>query len=295
MGTFVDTRTSPIMGNVLPDNRPIFDMLTLLRLMVEYNAGTKALPTIIKLDGMKYSPDLLVETYVKHASNVAIGAPFATGRDNAWQGAKQGLRLRAQQEKYIKTPLAENPEFTVPLVEGCDCASEYDFAKGKVASNRAVETDARAIPKTTPGGKSVAATTATFLTSLNRFLLMKRYKRNRDVRTGEMRIISYSARPDVKNPHLYPAISFICTSNMSMVIDVFIANTRLEIFHYAGLQPNMPSVPRSIVESPYVGAITQNEMTSYVNGMHTALLTVRMVVLDAIIKARKTKTLAQVR
>lgn len=283
-----------------------YDMLTLIRLVMASGNKASILPTITGVSG-KYSPDLLLELYEKYAKGIQQAPVYPQDGLEYKQLLCDRLREAYVARFNLSIPgtlgVSKVNNFIPLTVAGDPLASDTVYMASAVDTAYArevpaVELRTRTLPlpkHAKRNVKSVAGHTANWLSALNRFLLQKNYKRMPDVRTGEMRILAWEIRKNQRNPHLYPSVSLLCTANISMVLDIYVNTERLDVFNYARQLPNQPSIPRSLIDSPFAGVVTVNEFGQYVMGLGLAQLTIRISINSSVAKARKTKIMSESR
>ena len=302
-------------GPVLAKNRLTFDPLALLRLLLASKArSTAVLPTYLP---NKIAADALLEVYAKYAWRITYEAPSFETTEAIEQATRELLRQRVRNATGIVIPGTQPPE-SLPEMTPISMVGDVLADVAADLPQYAMETAAYAIlpealstrvlqptpvaaervapiRKGNAPTKSVAGATAKFLTSVNNLLRTHYYDRLPDLLTTEMRVVEFGIRPNQRNPQLYPRVSLLCTANLSMVLDIYINNERMNVFHYAGRGSNMVTAPMSVRSPTFHGLITVNEYNQYVTGLSLALLGLRTAIKDARRKAFNTKVLPEIR
>jgi hypothetical protein len=302
-------------GPVLAVNRLTFDPLALLRILLESKArGTSVLPTYLP---NKIAADALLDVYAKDAFRITYEAPSYETTEMINQATRELLRQKVRNATGIAIPGTQPPE-SLPemtpisiigdsLVETASDLPQYVVETAAYAilpqalSERVLQPTPVAAERVAPlrkgnaPTKSVAGATAKFLTSVNTLLRTHYYDRLPDLLTTEMRVVEFGVRHNQRNPQLYPRVSLLCTANLSMVLDVYINNERLNVFHYAGRGSNMVTAPMSVRSPTFRGLITLAEYNQYVTGLSLALLALRDKIKEARRMAMTTKVLPEIR
>jgi hypothetical protein len=300
-----------IHNPVLAENRPTFNVVTLLRILLESKARPSALPTYAP---NKVPVDLLLETYAKSAHLIVYDSPSFSTAEQINQSVRESLRQKVRDATGIAIPGTTGYDLYlqyVPIRHENDVLAPVDSdLPYYVVEAEAIEilpTGSSLLPvqtdikgklpkKVSPSQiKSVAGATANWLSQVNNFLKSHVYKRAPDLLTSEMRILDFSINRNQRNPQLFPHIVILCTADLAMVLDIFVNNTRMDVFHYANRGLNQVTAPVSVKDTTFSGLLTVQEFGQYNLGLALALLAIRHVVQGARITARKTKVLPEIR
>lgn len=302
-----------IYNPVLAENQPTFNIITLLRLLLESKAQPSVLPTYFP---NKIATDLLVETYAKCAHRIVYDSPSFSTEEQVAQGVREALRQKVRDATGVAIPGTFNKvncamrgdwipiRSDIPVIENGPLpyyaieVEAADLVSVNPALQLPVQTDAKGkLPKKVAVSKvkSVADTSANWLSQLNTLLKGHIYTRHPDVLTSTMRIVSYAVRSNQRNPQLYPQIVILCTADLSMVLDIYINNERMDVFHYANKGLNQITAPPSVKDDDFSGMITADEYAQYTLGLSLALLNIRSLLQTSRINARKTKVLPEIR
>lgn len=286
------------IDKVLP-SRPGPNILTLLRMMQESKlTSTRLLATYMPA---KWSPDLLVETYFKCANRIIKSLPTFSTEEQVQQHVRECLRQRVRDQTGLAIPGTVNRmgAMMVPFQSTGD-AGLPDMLEALLASD-AVEDegskldDAKTKKADDNSLESVASLTASWIQRVRSMLFTHRYSRMPDIIIQGTRVVEFGPRKGVRNPQLYPRVSFICTESLGFIFDIFINTTKLDVFAYGSQQPHQVTVPPSLLAAPFMSALPVDEFTQYQRGLALSLLKIR----DCVNKARqeddRTKTLNQVK
>lgn len=311
---------SPEVGPVLAENRIGFDPVKLLRVLLESKArNTTMLPTYLP---NKFAVDALLDAYAKNAWRIVYSAPCFETNEMVQQHTRELLRQKVRNATGINIPGtfgAESLPEMIPIHTADDQLLDLpvDMARTQYVEEAApvnftllmpqaisdrigqptpmVADDNLPIRKPKGRMRSVAGATAHFLSGVNTFVRAHQYVRLPDLLTSEMRVVEFGIRANQRNPQLYPRISLLCTANLSMVLDVYVNNNRLDVFHYGGRGRNSVTAPMSVKNPTFAGLITLAEFSQYMTGLTMAMVTLRDVVRKAHLKALNTKTLPEIR
>ena len=317
--TTTNVAVSPLFDPVLPEHKPEYNILTLMKILLESKGNPFVLPTYFP---NKTSPDLLVETYAKFAGKIVQEAPSYITVEAVSQKIREALRQQVRDaygvnipgtfgfsnsDGYIPIKLKEEMIAEVPkdlpfyaclvtpteipeVTEDTAKAHKRRASKGKINGDK----DTMPLIEAGKPQKSVAGTTAAWLSDLNRLLLTHNYRRQPDIATTEMRILDYKVLDNQRNPQDYPHIVILCTVDLSFVLDVFVNNARLELFHYENQRVNTLSLPTSLKTDPTLGVVTTREFTQYGAGLAMALIKIRLLVQDARVKSKNQHVLSEI-
>jgi hypothetical protein len=290
---------TPVQRNTLLSlelpSRPGPNILTLLLLMMQSKLTNPAM--LATLMPAKWSPDILVDMYSRASKRIVYESPSFSTNERIAQAMRESLRQQVRDKYGVFIPgTHDSSQLPVPFMTPDDenALKNMLSMNGDDETSEDVSKEKKKGTKKSDAIKSVAGTTAAWVNKVKNLLISHRYKKNTDIVVADTLIMDFVPRKGVRNPDLYPKISFVCSSNGAFIFDIFINTDRLNVFSYGTQLPHQITAPPSVLQSGFNGMLTSMEFSEYQRGLALAYLKIRETANHARKEDDRTKTLPQV-
>ena len=261
-------------GYVMPTIRPLFDYVTLIRILMRSKLAKNKfdgedpgdLYKLAQIMPGKVSQDALLQFSDDYFAPAARIAQRVMVVDNHRQNMLNGIHY---QMRNINT------------------ASEDTAAHDPILQTILGEIDPNSIEARPT---KVAAVTRQKLARISNFLKSRKYRKQTYSFSDVLSFIEFEPTRQTKNrKEHYPAVSILVTPNKNFVFDVFVGGDRLATFDYGLPRYNQITAPPSMLKDSYAGSLTDKEFFQYKIGLEKAVAEIERIYRESKMDAVRTK------